>query len=172
MNQTLKVSFAIGRRVKRDGFACLDEGQREKPLGSRMTKINALRELQSASGEELRPFFGRTLTSSPSAASGMPSAEGATAGDRREGVQGRVVMAKMSRLAKLGLVIGGYVAACLIASGVVYVWVLFTQGPIAQASSGMYAFGDLLLFIVIFGVLALIPTGLAVYFLFRKFPKR
>ena len=78
----------------------------------------------------------------------------------------------MSRLAKLGLVIGGYVAACLIASGVVYVWVLFTQGPIAQASSGMYAFGDLLLFIVIFGVLALIPTGLAVYFLFRKFPKR
>ena len=24
-------------------------------------KVNALRELQSASGEELRPFFGRTL---------------------------------------------------------------------------------------------------------------
>ena len=34
---------------------------------------NALRELQSASGEELRPFFGRTLTSSPSIARGMPS---------------------------------------------------------------------------------------------------
>lgn len=29
--------------------------------------------LQSASGEELRPLFGRTLTSSPSAASGMAS---------------------------------------------------------------------------------------------------
>jgi hypothetical protein len=81
-------------------------------------------------------------------------------------------MAKLSGLAKLGLVIGGYVAACLIASGVVYVWELFTQGPIAQASSGMYAFGDLLLFIGIFGVLALIPTGLALYFLFRKFLKR
>jgi hypothetical protein len=26
-----------------------------------MAKINALRELQSATGEELRPFFGRTL---------------------------------------------------------------------------------------------------------------
>jgi hypothetical protein len=78
----------------------------------------------------------------------------------------------LSRLAKFGLVVGGYVAACLIASGVVYVWELFTQGPIAQASSGMYAFGDLLLFIGVFVVLALIPTGLAVYLLFRKFLKR
>jgi len=26
-----------------------------------MTKVNALQELQSATGEELRPFFGRTL---------------------------------------------------------------------------------------------------------------
>ena len=78
-------------------------------------------------------------------------------------------MSKMSTLAKVGLVIGGYVAACLIASGVVYVWELISQGPIAQASSGMYAFGDLLLFIGVFGVLALIPTGLAVYFLIRKF---
>ncbi|HXD08535.1 MAG TPA: hypothetical protein VN653_00630 [Anaerolineales bacterium] len=78
----------------------------------------------------------------------------------------------MSRLAKSGLVIGGYVTACLIASAVVYLWELFTQGPIAQASSGMYAFGDLLLFIGVFGVLALIPTGLAVYFLIRKFLQR
>ncbi len=65
--QTLKVSLSIGRHVKRDGFACRDEGQREKPLGSRMMVVNALREsptgmiLQSASGEELRPLFGRTL---------------------------------------------------------------------------------------------------------------
>jgi len=36
-------------------------------------KVNALWEVQSAGGEELRPFFGRTLTSSPSVASGMPS---------------------------------------------------------------------------------------------------
>jgi len=27
----------------------------------RQAKVNALRELQSATGEELRPFFGRTL---------------------------------------------------------------------------------------------------------------
>jgi len=51
--QTLKVSFAIGQPVKRDGFACRDEGQRGKPLGSRMMKVNALRELQSQSQEEL-----------------------------------------------------------------------------------------------------------------------
>ena len=75
----------------------------------------------------------------------------------------------MSKLAKLGLVIGGYVAACLIASAVVYVWQQFTQDASAQASAGMYAGGDVLLCIGVFGVLALIPSGLAVYFLARKF---
>ena len=39
--KTLKVSLAIGQRVSRDGFACQDEGQRAKPLGSRMMKVNA-----------------------------------------------------------------------------------------------------------------------------------
>ncbi len=80
-------------------------------------------------------------------------------------------MAKMSRLAKMGSVVGGYVAACLIASGIVYVREIFTQDTAAQASSGMYAFGDLLLFIGMFGIAALVPTGLAVYFLLRKFLK-
>jgi hypothetical protein len=48
MNQTLKVSLVIGQLVRRDGFACRDEGQRAKPdsplwgLGSRMVKVNAL----------------------------------------------------------------------------------------------------------------------------------
>ncbi len=45
--QTLKVSFAISCHVKRDGFFCRDEGQSEKPLGSRMMVVNALREVQS-----------------------------------------------------------------------------------------------------------------------------
>ena len=62
--KTLKVSLAIGQPVRRDSFACRDEGQLAKPLGSRMAKVNALRELQSMSGEELRPFFGRTLMAS------------------------------------------------------------------------------------------------------------
>ena len=78
----------------------------------------------------------------------------------------------MSGSAKLSLVIGGYVTACLVASGAVYVNQLFTQDAATQASAGMYAFGDFILFVGVFGVLALIPTGLALYFLFRKFLTR
>ena len=79
-------------------------------------------------------------------------------------------MSKMSTLAKIGLVIGGYMAACLSASAVVYVWQLYTQDASAQASAGMYAGGDLLLLIGVFGVLAFFPTGLVVYFLLRRLP--
>ena len=75
----------------------------------------------------------------------------------------------MSGLAKTGLVIGGYLLACLIASGAVYAYQSLNQSAAAQASAGMYAFGDLILFVAIFGVLALLPTGLALYFLVRKF---
>jgi hypothetical protein len=75
----------------------------------------------------------------------------------------------MSRLSKTGLVLGGYILACLIASGVVYVNGLFTQNAAAQASSGMYAFGDLILFIGVCGILTLAPTGLAIYFMIKKF---
>ena len=75
-------------------------------------------------------------------------------------------------LAKLGLVIAGYVAACLIAYGAVYINDLFMDPAVLQASSGMSAFGDLILFIGVFGVLALFPTGLALYFLFKKFLTR
>jgi hypothetical protein len=79
---------------------------------------------------------------------------------------------KFGWLAKLGLVIGGYLGACLLAGAVVYIWQLSTQGAAAQASAGMYAGGDVLLFVAAFGVLALIPTGLVVYFLVRKFVSR
>ncbi len=81
-------------------------------------------------------------------------------------------MSKLGWPAKLGLVIGGYVLACLAAGGAVYVYDFFTQGAAAQASAGMSAFGDLILFVGILGVLALFPTGLALYFLLRKFLKR
>ena len=78
----------------------------------------------------------------------------------------------MSSLAKLGLVIGGYVAACLVAVGAVYVNQFFTQDAASQASAGMYAFGDFILFLGTFGVIALFPTGLALYLMFRKLLKR
>ena len=76
-------------------------------------------------------------------------------------------MSKMSRLAKFGLVIGGYVAACLVAYGAVYINDLFMDPAVLQASSGMSAFGDLILFVGVFGVLVLFPTGLMLYFLVR-----
>ncbi|HET9909792.1 MAG TPA: hypothetical protein VFQ23_24300 [Anaerolineales bacterium] len=68
--------------------------------------------------------------------------------------------------------IGGYCIACLMAGGAVYLNQLFTQGSASQASAGMAAFGDFILFVGIFGILALFPTGLAAYFLLRKFLKR
>ena len=77
----------------------------------------------------------------------------------------------MNKIMKLGLVTGGYLVACILASGSVYVYQLLTDNAVAQASSGMYAFGDLLLFIGVFGILALFPTGLALYFLIRSFRK-
>jgi len=59
--KTLKVSLAIGQPVKRDGFACRDEGQRAKPLGSRMMKVNVLRELLVKGGEELSALMASIL---------------------------------------------------------------------------------------------------------------
>ena len=75
------------------------------------------------------------------------------------------------RLLKIGLVAIGYVAAFLIACAVVAVRIATTSGPDAQASSGMYAFGDALLFAAVFGTCSLVPTGAALFFLrpYRRF---
>jgi hypothetical protein len=77
----------------------------------------------------------------------------------------------MKPSSKVVVVAGGYMAAFLLASAVVAVRVAGTSGPDAQASSGMYAFGDALLFVAVFGVSALAPTGAALYFLrpYRRF---
>jgi len=75
------------------------------------------------------------------------------------------------RVLKIALVAIGYVLAFLIAGGVVAIRVASTSGPDAQASSGMYAFGDALLFTAAFGVCSLVPTGAALFFLrpYRRF---
>jgi hypothetical protein len=72
---------------------------------------------------------------------------------------------------KVAVVAGGYIAAFLVASAVVAIRVASTSGPDAQASSGMYAFGDAILFVAVFGVVALAPTGAALFFLrpYRRF---
>ena len=66
---------------------------------------------------------------------------------------------------KVALVVTGYVVALLVAAGVVAVYVALTDSPDRQASSGMCAFGDGLLFLAVFGVVGAVPTGVALFFL-------
>jgi hypothetical protein len=66
---------------------------------------------------------------------------------------------------KIGVVLAGYAAALLAACVTVAIHVASMSGPEADASSGMYAFGDLSLFIAVFWVVALAPTGAALFFL-------
>src|SRR5205814_461636 len=72
---------------------------------------------------------------------------------------------------KVAVVAGGYIAAILVPMAAVAVRVANPQGPDAQAASGMYAFGDLLVFISVFGVVAIVPTAAALFFLrpYRRF---
>jgi len=71
----------------------------------------------------------------------------------------------MKPVTKIDVVVGGYIAALLLAAVTVAIHGAVTSGPDAQASSGMYAFGDLLLFLGVFGVAGLVPTGAALFFL-------
>ena len=71
----------------------------------------------------------------------------------------------MRTRSKVALVVAGYVVAVLVAAGVVAVYVSLTDGPDRQASSGMYAFGDSLLFLAVFGVVGAVPTGAGLFYL-------
>ncbi len=71
----------------------------------------------------------------------------------------------MKPFLRVSVVTGGYIASFLMASAAVAVRVASTSGPDAQASSGMYAFGDALVFVAVFGLSALVPTGAALFFL-------
>jgi hypothetical protein len=77
----------------------------------------------------------------------------------------------MKSFSKVGVVAVGYLAALLIGFAAVAIHLAITSGPDAQASSGMYAFGDVLLFMAVSGVAALVPTGAALFFLrpYRRF---
>jgi hypothetical protein len=71
----------------------------------------------------------------------------------------------MNTFSRIGLVLGGFVVAFSVASVLVYIRQLRTSEPDTQASPGMYAAGDIMLFVMEFTVLALIPTGFGLYFL-------
>jgi hypothetical protein len=77
----------------------------------------------------------------------------------------------MKPFLRVGVLAGGYIAAFLLAFAAVGVRLVSTSGPDAQASSGMYAFGDALLFVSVFSVAALVPTAAALFFLrpYRRF---
>ncbi len=69
---------------------------------------------------------------------------------------------------KIGLVAGGYFGALFVAFAVVTISSAFTDSPDSQG--GMAAFGDMLLFITVFGTGAILPTLAGLYFL-RPYPK-
>jgi hypothetical protein len=68
----------------------------------------------------------------------------------------------MKLLPKFVLVTAGYVAAVLIATLAVVVNQAFTP---SDGSDGMYAFGDMVLFIAVFGFIAAVWTVIAIYFI-------
>jgi len=71
----------------------------------------------------------------------------------------------MTTRAKLAVVAAGYLGAILAALGIVALYVASTSGPDRQASSGMYAFGDSLLFLGVFGLAAVPATAAGLFFL-------
>jgi hypothetical protein len=66
---------------------------------------------------------------------------------------------------KVTLVAGGYILAVLVAIAAVALHTAMSNVAGGQASGGMSAFGDTVLFMGVFGVVALIPTGAALFFL-------
>lgn len=71
----------------------------------------------------------------------------------------------MKSVVKVLVVLAGYSLALFAACAAVYVRQLNTQGTDAQASAGMCAWGDAMLFGAVFGGVALFPTGLGLCFL-------
>ena len=66
---------------------------------------------------------------------------------------------------KIGLVAAGYIGAVLVACAAVAIYVAFTNSPARDASSGMYAFGDSLVFLAVFGLASVPATSAAFFFL-------
>ena len=69
---------------------------------------------------------------------------------------------------RLALLTAAYALAFVVALAVVMVYVVLTSGPDRDASSGMHAFGDFLLFLVVFGTVSLVPTAASLYLMRRS----
>lgn len=73
----------------------------------------------------------------------------------------------MRALARVGVVVAGYVVAAVAATVAVAVHTAHTAND-SRGADGMYAFGDLLLFVLVFALVALVPTGIGIYFLVSR----
>jgi len=74
----------------------------------------------------------------------------------------------MKPLTKIAIVMGGYLLALLVAIVVMYIYATLVDSPERQASSGMAAFGDSLLFLAVFSIAAMPATVAALYFVRRS----
>jgi hypothetical protein len=74
----------------------------------------------------------------------------------------------MKPILKVVIVVGGYLLAFLMAWASVAIHTKLAGDANADASAGMSAFGDFILFIAVFGVVALLPSGAALFFLLSK----
>jgi LPXTG-motif cell wall-anchored protein len=78
-------------------------------------------------------------------------------------------MSNLGGWTKAAIVIVGYLAAFILASVAVALHTLLADSLGTQAASdGMSAFGDAVLFLLVFGLGALLTTGAALVFLRRK----
>lgn len=64
----------------------------------------------------------------------------------------------LARLSSPRMIVAGYAAAPLLGALAVYVWSSVFAGPDREASSGMAAFGDSLLFLFVAAIAAVPPT--------------
>ena len=74
----------------------------------------------------------------------------------------------MKPVLKVAIVVCDYLLAFLMASAAVALHAVLTSESGARDSGGMSAFGDLVLFVAVFGAVALVPTGAAFFFLLSK----
>ena len=79
---------------------------------------------------------------------------------------------KSNRGKKIAIVLGGYCLAIIGTAVAFAVRRKLPQPAEIQASAGMYAFGEAVLFTGLFLVLSLVPTALATYFIVKSFGKR
>jgi hypothetical protein len=70
--------------------------------------------------------------------------------------------------AKLGVITAAYILAIISSFGIVTVHVMLTSGPDRDASSGMYGFGDFMLFLLAFGAISLLPTAVSLLLMRRS----